>query len=370
MYSDNLILVIDAATAEAADTAAASLEERLRTETTFLDWVYHPGGGEFFARNALLYMSVEELEDLVDKLAAIQPFIGSLAENPSAAEVFEITTRALEEREDIDERQLARMMSLLSVSIEASLEGRLRQLSWQEVMLDRKSTVNDKRRVLLVKPKLNYDDLLPAGPAMDRIREIAIELGIQADNDQSLRITGSLAMSVEELDSVGRGATSAAVSALLLVSVILIVGLRSVKLVIASVLTLLVGLTFTAAFAAYAIGHLNLISVAFAVLYIGLGIDFAIHLSLRHRELVAQGESRADALTTAVSDVGATLFVCALTTGIGFYAFTVTDFTGVSEPGTHLRHRYVHQSGAECHFAARHPDLEPNQRQTHRASTV
>ena len=333
MYSDNLILVLDAGTAEAAEAAVGALEERLQTEAASLEWVYRPGGGEFFARNALLYMEVSELEDLIDNLAAIQPFIGSLAANPGAAELLDITAKALQQPDDIDEDKLARMLSLLRVSIDASLAGTVKQLSWQEVMLDRPSTVTDKRRILLVKPKLKFDELLPAGPAMDRIREIANELGIGALNGRSLRITGSLAMSVEELDSVSRGAASAAVSALIVVSIILVAGLRSLKLVVASVITLLVGLSLTAAFAAYAIGHLNLISVVFAVLYIGLGIDFAIHLGLRHRELLATGEPHAGALTIAVSDVGSTLFVCALTTGIGFYAFTVTDFTGVSELG-------------------------------------
>jgi len=175
--------------------------------------------------------------------------------------------------------------------------------------------------------------LLPAGPAMDRIRELALALDIVPANGLSVRITGSLAMSVEELDSVSRGAARATLIVIFIVSVVLVGGLRSLKLTLASVLTLLVGLSFTAAFAAATIGHLNLISVAFAVLYVGLGIDFAIHLALRHRELVESGEPHRGALTHAVADVGTTLLVCAVTTGIGFFAFTVTDFTGVSELG-------------------------------------
>ena len=333
MYSDNLIVVIDAPTAEAVDAATSALATRLSAERTTLEWTYRPGGGDFFSRNALLFLELDELEELIDTLAAIQPFIGSLANDPSAAELFTITAKVLEHRENIEKGRLARMLSRLAESIESSLAARTQPLSWQEVMLDRASTLNDKRRILLVKPKLNYDALLPAGPAMDRIREIALELDIVPENGQSVRITGSLAMSVEELDSVSRGSATAAVFALIIVSIVLVVGLRSLKLVVASVLTLLAGLSLTAAFAAAAIGHLNLISVAFAVLYIGLGIDFAIHLGLRHRELLEQGEPPVGALNKAVVEVGSTLFVCALTTGIGFFAFAVTDFTGVSELG-------------------------------------
>ena len=333
MYSDNLILVIDGATPEAADQAIKALGERLQSETDLLEWVYQPRGGPFFERNALLYLEVEELEDLIDNIAAIQPFIGSLAREPSSAELFDIAASALNQAEEVDQQQLIRVLSRLRDSIEATLAARIEQLSWREVMLDRESTVNDTRRLMLVRPKLDYQELLPSGPAMERIREIARELAIDESNQLRLRITGSEAMSFEELDSVSRGAVAAAFAAVLLVSVVLMAGLRSLRLVLASVITLLAGLCFTAAFAAYAVGHLNLISIAFAVLYIGLGIDFAIHLTLRHRELVAEGQTHARALSNAVSDVGSTLFVCALTTGIGFYAFVATDFTGVAELG-------------------------------------
>jgi hypothetical protein len=52
----------------------------------------------------------------------------------------------------------------------------------------------------------------------------------------------------------------------------LIVGLRSLRLVAATVLTLVFGLICTAGVAAVLVGHLNLISVAFAVLFVGLGV--------------------------------------------------------------------------------------------------
>ena len=97
--------------------------------------------------------------------------------------------------------------------------------------------------------------------------------------------------------------------------------------------TLLVGLACTAGFATAAIGSLNLISVAFAVLYIGLGVDYAIHLSLRYRELVRLGAAHGEALDTAAADTGASLVLCAATTGLAFYAFVPTEFAGVSELG-------------------------------------
>jgi hopanoid biosynthesis associated RND transporter like protein HpnN len=121
--------------------------------------------------------------------------------------------------------------------------------------------------------------------------------------------------------------------ALLMVSVVLVFAFRSVQLIIVSLITLITGLIGTAAFAAFAVGDLNLISISFGVLYIGLGIDFAIHFCLRYRELIGENRPKSDALRETAGDVGSSLVFCALTTSVGFFAFYPTDFIGVSELG-------------------------------------
>ena len=73
--------------------------------------------------------------------------------------------------------------------------------------------------------------------------------------------------------------------------------------------------------------------MAFAVLFIGLSIDFAIHLCVRFRELQSDGEATRIAVVRAASGVGGSLVLCAATTSIGFYAFAPTDYSGVAELG-------------------------------------
>jgi hopanoid biosynthesis associated RND transporter like protein HpnN len=97
--------------------------------------------------------------------------------------------------------------------------------------------------------------------------------------------------------------------------------------------TLLVGLVLTAGFAILAVGELNMISVAFAVLYIGLGVDFAIHLCLRYGELTPSQPEGPAALLATARDVGPSLVLCTLTTAAGFYAFVPTAYAGMSELG-------------------------------------
>jgi len=119
-----------------------------------------------------------------------------------------------------------------------------------------------------------------------------------------------------------------------LVAVTLFMALRSAGAVLTVILhSLIFGLLLTAAFATIAVGHLNLISIAFAVLYIGLGVDYAIHFLLRHEELRKPDQSVATTLYKAGGDMGQSLLICAITTAIGFYAFMPTTYRGVAELG-------------------------------------
>jgi hopanoid biosynthesis associated RND transporter like protein HpnN len=117
------------------------------------------------------------------------------------------------------------------------------------------------------------------------------------------------------------------------VGIVLLIGLGSPRLVISTLFTLIMGLVWTACFASVAVGHLNLMSVAFAVLYIGLSVDYAIHFCLRYKELLQQATPHVMALRQTAEDIGGSLALCSVTTAIGFYAFIPTVFKGVAELG-------------------------------------
>ena len=147
----------------------------------------------------------------------------------------------------------------------------------------------------------------------------------------------------EEMLSVMKGTETAIVLALGLVTVIMLVGLGSATLALVTVISLVTGLLFTAAFATLTIGELNLISVAFAVLYIGLGVDFAIHYCLRYREHLIDGADRRSALEQTSVNVGGSLFLCAASTAIGFFCLYPHRLHGRRRARLDFRFRHVHQ---------------------------
>ena len=331
---DTLLIVVDGETPDLADRASRDLAAALEAERVLVEWAMRPDALPFFERNALLYLTPGELDALSSRLAEVQPFLGTLAAEPDLAGFAKLLERASAasgpDRSRVD---LAPALDAIADAADAERDGRFFEVSWRNLLAGDAGPEPETRRFVAVKPRLDYRELLPAGSVIERVRSLAHALGLTAGNGVQVRVTGGPALEHEELESVTQGAGIAGVVALAMVSVVLIAGLGSWRLVLATLGTLLVGLACTAGFATAAIGSLNLISVAFAVLYIGLGVDYAIHLSLRYRELVRRGAAHGEALDTAAGDTGASLVLCAVTTGLAFYAFVPTEFAGVSELG-------------------------------------
>ena len=332
-YDDAMLIVIDADTPEVVQDASTALAAQLQQRTDLFLLVYLPGSDSFFQKHGLLYLNLTELNDMADNLATIQPLLGRLTRDQSLRGLFSmlaVGVDAMMEGEDLD---LAPVFDRIQDAVEASLAQRHYALSWQELMLGAELAPDDSQRLILVKPRLDYAKLLPAETAMKALRHMAKELHLSEDHGVTVRITGDAALEYEELLSVTRGAGMAGILALIMVTIVLVLGLGSPRLVFTSLVTLIMGLIWTASFAAAAVGHLNLISVAFAVLYIGLSVDYAIHFCLRYKELIQQSTSHASALQQTASDVGSSLVLCSITTAIGFYAFIPTVFEGVAELG-------------------------------------
>jgi hopanoid biosynthesis associated RND transporter like protein HpnN len=115
--------------------------------------------------------------------------------------------------------------------------------------------------------------------------------------------------------------------------VILGFGLRSLRIIVATLLALIVSLTGTTAYAMATVGEFNTISAAFAVLLLGLGVDFGIHVGLRYEEETYRGVPVRESLALATAGTGGAISLCALTSAIGFASFMPTEYKGLAALG-------------------------------------
>lgn len=329
---DTLLVVLNAPTPEQARSATQRLAARLKQDSTHFHDVYPPRVDEFTARNGLLYQSIPELERIIDSVAAAQPLIARITRDPTLASFADILTTAVEELHKGRTMELRPVLGEVSTTLDARLSGSARALSWQ-TLFGGESQKNTYQELIIVKPKLDFTQLLPGEQSINALYQAAESIGITADGPVRLRITGEAALADEELKSSLSGMEYAGILTFFLVGVVLYFAMRTGGLILNVLICLLMGLILTATFATAVVGHLNLISIAFAVLYIGLGADFAIHFLLRYREVLENGQPPTDAIHISGGDAGAALTACTITNAIGFYAFMPTDYSGVAELG-------------------------------------
>ncbi|HEX2238522.1 MAG TPA: MMPL family transporter [Gammaproteobacteria bacterium] len=334
--NDLTITVIDGDTAQQAEDVAQRLASVLRTEMgRRLKWIYRPGSGPFFEHNGLLYLGKKDLAALSDQLIEAAPFLGRLSQDTSVRGLFSVLNQALAQKELSQQNRaiLNKVFDAMDRTMRTILHNRPQPMSWQQLLLAKSGPLKQGRRSLvLIKPLLKGTGLASGQAVLDAVRAHAEQIMRTADGAR-IRLTGSVAMDAEELQSVSANAGLATGLSFALVWVVLLIGLRSAALVVCVLITLVIGLTWTFAFALGAIGYLNLISATFAVLFIGMGVDFGIQFAMRFREECGHQAGRIPALVATTVGVGGTLTLAATAAAISFLSFVPTHYTGVAELG-------------------------------------
>ena len=272
-------------------------------------------------------------------LGAPAALLASLSRDPTLRGLAGLVGEALDNPAETDPEAFTRALDAMTRSANSLSDGSETALSWRALMSGEEEPAGPHREVLLIRPPLDFGTLAPAAGAMAGVEAAFAALEPAIADGLRLRLTGSAPMMQDELHSLEEGMGLVGLVALILVTGLLRLGLGSWRLTLALVVTLAVGLAWTAAFATLAIGSLNLISVAFAVLFIGLSVDFGIHVLLRWREEagVMEPATGTDAAVVPLRRMGGrtggVLILCAISTAFGFYAFLPTSYRGLSELG-------------------------------------
>lgn len=328
------VVVIDADTVDLADDASEALAARMRDEPDMFRSVFLPTEDPFFKRNAFMFLELEELGDVIDKLADAQPALAAVSQDPNLRGFFSLIDTgitALEEDTDLPPA-FADLMDETASGVEDYSSGKPVSLSWADSMMGENKMA--LRRIITVKPVVTGRKPQAEERAMVAyIREIAREPYFSADNGVSVRVTGRLGMEYDELQAIKKGVGLAGVLSLVFLAIILSAGLPSWRLIVSVYVTLFAGLQWTMGFATLAVGSLNMMSAAFAVLFIGLGVDHALHIALRYNENLVAGQKHFDAIRSAANTTGSAVALCALTSAIGFAAFIPTDYKGIAQLG-------------------------------------
>ncbi len=328
---NQMLVILRGRSGDEVDFTARELARRLRGDSAHFSDVFAPAVDPFFQREGLLFLDYDELLDTSNRLSSAAPLLEKLVSEPTLAVFFEQLSKvARASEEGIDLSMVTPAYEEVARVVESVLAGAPVPLSWQ-ALFGNDETLH--QRVVTLAPVLDFGSLQPARPAVDALRRAVADLPPAYSEGVEIAITGDPVLRSDELRSVSDGIEISAVTSLVLVSLLLAFGLRSWQFVLASLLALLVSLALTAGFAAVAIGELNLVSIAFTVLLIGLGIDYSIHLVLHYREQLDHGVRPGEALGHTAHSLGPALLLAALTTLVAFLSFVPTRFVGMAQLG-------------------------------------
>ncbi|RTL82361.1 MAG: hopanoid biosynthesis-associated RND transporter HpnN [Hyphomicrobiales bacterium] len=336
---NTIVAVIDGPNPEAAEDAAARLTAELKGRPLLLR-VWRPDDPAFFAKSGLLYLDRPELEHTVGTLIGQRDVLTPLAEDPTLRGLSSVLV-ANQKRAAGGERATAMYLAGLdqfSQAFEATLAGQTARVDWEKLLAGGKEAAPvgpppETRRIVLINPVLDFTALQPGGEAIGAVRKAAAALGIDKENGYTFRLTGEVPLADEEFATLSENMALNTAGTLVVVSLILFAALRSPKLILAVLVTLLAGLAITSGAGILLIGRFNLISVAFAALFIGLGVDFGIQFATRYREERHGHGDLEPALLHATQGIGGSLTLAAVSLLAGFFCFLPTSFLGVAELG-------------------------------------
>jgi uncharacterized protein len=328
-----IVVVVQAPTPELAGAATVELTQALAKETKQFQSVENTGGAEFFSRNGLLFLPLDDLRRNVGGLVQGEPLIHDLATDRSLRGLVAALEDALiglqNNRLKLDD--FDRPLTLFSETLDKVLTGQPASFSWRALVEGKPAPPSELRGFIEVRPTLNFSALQPGEESISAIRRIAAT--VAPKYQATVRLTGPVVMNDEQFGTIKENALRNGLVTVAVVIFILWLALHSARLIIALTINLMVGLALTAALGLLMVGAFNLISVYFAVLFVGIGVDFAIQFSVRYRAERHRLEDLAKAVSSAGSYVAAPLTLAAFATAAGFLSFLPTDYRGVSELG-------------------------------------
>ncbi len=332
---DTIIAVVDAPTPELVEQASRTLVARLVERKEFFRSVEELQGGPFFAQNGLLFLPTEQLGPQMNMLSQAQRLVLELASDPSLRGVIRGLQYGLigVQGGKVKLDDMAWTFRLAADTLDEVSADKPASFSWQALVQGRAPKRSDLLRFVKIQALLDYSELQPGLKATNAVRDAAADLKLASTYQAHVRLTGPVPMNDDEFATIKENAALNAVLTIAVVLFILWMALRWWRIIFAVFVSLAVGLSVTAAVGMLLVGALNLISVYFAVLFVGLGVDFGIQFSVRYRAERHEVDRLNEALVHAGRRAGTPLTLAALATAAGFLSFLPTAYKGLSELG-------------------------------------
>lgn len=332
---DIILAVIEAPTSELATEANTALLKRLQEQPTLFRAAQALNENDFLLRHALLFAPTEAAQSFSAQFSQATLLFQVLNTDATLRGLVQALTFGLAgaQRKIYTLDEMTGPLSAFAATLEETVAGKRPNFSWRELLNRKPATAGELRRFILIQPALDFTQLEPGGAATKALRQAVSDLKLETDYRARVRLTGSIPIQDEEFGTLKEHWEINTLVSLAFLIGILWLALGSARLIGAVLIAIFAGLAITAAVGLWLVGSLNPISVAFAVLFVGIGIDFGIQFGVRYRAERYEVNHLHTALSYGARHVGVPLTLAAAATAAGFMSFMPTAYRGLSELG-------------------------------------
>jgi len=349
-----VIVVIRGDRPEAAKAFAMALAQRWATDP-HVDQVLYRINVDALKNKALFYLSPDALIALHHTLQDHQAFLEELTASPtlqnflalinremSTALVGHVFTRFLQDDQQANEPpDLSLLIALLQQMNHALDDPHAYQSPWASVFakdMDSRQQDgflwSDDKQLLfvLVQPKRAAGEFNRFGKAVQQIRADVTELQ-KSHPGVEVGITGKSVLDADEMMVAARDTSRATVLSVVGVTLLYLGLFKGVVRPLLALVALLIGICWALGFTTLTIGHLNILSIVFMPMLLGLGIDYGSYFIFRYTEERRAGKGLQEAIAQTFAATGSGIMATALTTALTFGTLILTGFKGIAELG-------------------------------------
>jgi uncharacterized protein len=336
---EDIVVVIESADSSSAGAFGQRLYDVLSRDKEHFSDLFYPFALPFFQKNGLLFMPLADIKELHRNLTLATPVLKELSKKPSVQTLFTYMTSSMERYTAGDEKELPGilfMLDKLGAGFTSFGGGKGAPPSLEGFFMSSDSAFAraGRQQILTALPVRKSVGFVPAGAAISVIRaEIAKLKKLPEFKGVTVGLTGSPVLENEEMATSQKDITLATCVSLALTVILLLLAFRGVLNVVAAMVSLLVAISLSFGFATLAVGHLNILSMVFAIMLIGIGIEYGIQLVLRYQEELRLGSNELDAIAIGLNRNVWAIIMAAATVAAAFLTFLFTDFKGIAELG-------------------------------------
>ena len=341
---DDLVVVVESEDPAKNRQFVERLGARVDLETNLFHDVLYKGDLKMLGSKALLFASDSDLAELKKTLADYRPFIGQFTHATNLVSLFSMINtqfRTAPREKNAETESMIKALPALERIVTEAHNGLIRPGTPPSPGIDALFSPGEeaeqqiyitfsKGRIFLLTAQAPNEDL--NGQSVERLRALVAETKAEVPG-LNVGLTGEPVLEHDEMAQSEKDTMVASVVSLVVCALIFIYGYQETGRPVKATLCLIVGLGYTMAFATFTVGHLNILTITFVPILIGLAIDYGVHLISRYEEELRRGRTEEMALVKAIVFTGQGIFTGAFTTAGAFLAMAFTSFKGIQEMG-------------------------------------